>query len=345
MQKNTKTSNKTSSNIEKTSKSFDPRIIRSPHDKENPYVMINKNLMCDESLSPLCRFFLMQLLSKTDTWDFRTSALPKDFPRLNEKKIHKFWREAIEAGYAQRVDILEKGRRIDCIYYVAENPIYLDNSNNFARDSQKRSCVNGSDIVKNDTQANKYIKGSSNIEDGCHIARPTPKIFTTPVSRKRDEQQKPQKSISEEQLLSLYDKFPKNIVDEKIKNIEKLKKRDSNAYTQKEPKEDVYKWCLEEMSKKSKIFTNKKEITGSCKKMDEKNQILDIEGKRQNEFCSYIQKIINDNPEVSHLIRYIPHAFRVDFYHKNNKNPHSGTYASDGMFKQKTEKWLKEIYG
>src|SRR5271157_2753898 len=146
------------------SSSPDARICRSPHDRQNPYVMVNKDLINDQSISPGCNRLLVWLLSKPDDWEIRTSNLCHEFKAwFGRKKILSLLQEAIAAGYMKREDILERGRRIDCIYYVAESPIYRDDSKNIARESPKRTCVKGTAILSNkrSTDIQSYRGGSA----------------------------------------------------------------------------------------------------------------------------------------------------------------------------------------
>lgn len=93
---------------------------RSPHDKENPYAQISRDLIRDQSISPNCRWLLIYLLSMSDNWVIKIEQLVnhcKGF--LGRDKIYKVVQEACDAGYMQRHDH-KKGNLRRCVYYVSE---------------------------------------------------------------------------------------------------------------------------------------------------------------------------------------------------------------------------------
>jgi phage replication O-like protein O len=214
-------------------------------------------------------------------------------------------------------------------------------SNNFDQSCSRTSPVAGPNKERYTLSKESYIK--KEVVKKKEPDKPHAPSAATDFSQKKEiRTRKQQILLTDTEIHGLIDRFGEKLVSSKIRNLEKLMAENPRAYTTKSPYEDVYRWCLEEMNKKSKLFTKKEEVrTGEV--MEKQDQQVDREEQRQNEFCSYIQKVIDENPKVSNLIKFSPHAFRVDFYHKNNKNPHSGTYATDGQYKQKTLRWLKEI--
>jgi hypothetical protein len=97
-------------------------IQRCPHDKENPYAMISRDLIRDKSLSPECRWLLIYLLSNDGKWIVKTSQLRSHLDGyMGRDKILAKIKEAIEAGYMKReeykVNNLNRSR-----YFVSETP-------------------------------------------------------------------------------------------------------------------------------------------------------------------------------------------------------------------------------
>jgi hypothetical protein len=85
-------------------------IQRCPHDKANPYVMVNNNLIRDNSISPECRWLLIYLLTNEDGWVIKTTHLInhlKGHKGYGRDRILEILNEAIEAGYMKRETYLE----------------------------------------------------------------------------------------------------------------------------------------------------------------------------------------------------------------------------------------------
>jgi hypothetical protein len=159
---------------------------RSPHDKQNPYTMISRNLIRDESISPECRWFLIYLLSNAEGWVIRVPQIInhlKGRRNFGTKRIYKIVNEAIQAGYIQREFIYEKNLRRGCKYLVYENPT---NSNNFSDvalydvsasaahkkyQEEKDILIRGKEILKEKEKPPLPPKG------GEESASPPPKDF------------------------------------------------------------------------------------------------------------------------------------------------------------------------
>lgn len=97
-------------------------IQSCPHDKENPYAMISRELIRDKSISPECRWLLIYLLSNDGKWVVKTSQLRSHLEGfMGRDKILAKIKEAIEAGYMKREDYkinnLNRSR-----YFVSETP-------------------------------------------------------------------------------------------------------------------------------------------------------------------------------------------------------------------------------
>ena len=108
----------------------DVTIERSPHDKENPYVMINNDLIRDRSLTPECCYLLIFLLCNKDQWKIRLSKLIEEMKgRMGRQKVYLLINEAIEAGYMLREEYVIKGdkgkNRKAYRYFLSETRKYL----------------------------------------------------------------------------------------------------------------------------------------------------------------------------------------------------------------------------
>ena len=89
-----------------------PFIERCPHDKENPYAMINRDLIRDKLLHPSTRWMLIYLLSMKDGWRISPKQLKEHclgHHGCGRDKIYDWIKDAIEAGYMKKVERFEGG--------------------------------------------------------------------------------------------------------------------------------------------------------------------------------------------------------------------------------------------
>ena len=76
-------------------------IERCPHDRQNPYVMISREMAQDKSISPKAKGVLLYLFSLPPNWKIYHSQL-QDALGVGEEYINSTMHELIEAGYAER---------------------------------------------------------------------------------------------------------------------------------------------------------------------------------------------------------------------------------------------------
>jgi len=77
-------------------------ILRISKDKENPYVMINKNVMQDERLSWKARGLMGYLLSLPDDWVIYLQELEKRSGKDGRESLASGIKELIDLGYITR---------------------------------------------------------------------------------------------------------------------------------------------------------------------------------------------------------------------------------------------------
>ncbi|CAB4166348.1 hypothetical protein UFOVP844_24 [uncultured Caudovirales phage] len=94
-------------------------IQRSPHDKENPFVMINKEMLRDAELKPRAKGLLCYLLSFRDDHKVDPENISKQL-ELSIDVTYAILREIIEAGYAYRTIERDQGKFKSWNYYFSE---------------------------------------------------------------------------------------------------------------------------------------------------------------------------------------------------------------------------------
>ena len=102
-------------------------IHRCPHDQQNPYAQISRNLLRDPSISPNCRWLLCYLLSMKDGWNINIAQIAdhvKDF--MGRNKVYQIINEALEAGYMMREEFQVQGKMGGTLtrwrYFLSETP-------------------------------------------------------------------------------------------------------------------------------------------------------------------------------------------------------------------------------
>lgn len=99
-----------------------PTFYRCPHDKQNAYSIISRDLIRDNSISVECRWMLIYMLTHRDDWVINITQLVNFCKgNLGKEKIYKLIKEAIEAGYLLR-ETHKEGNLNRTRYLVSESP-------------------------------------------------------------------------------------------------------------------------------------------------------------------------------------------------------------------------------
>lgn len=101
-----------------------PRIIRAPHDRANPHVVIT-NSVARGDLSLRAKGMLLFLLSLPDDWQVNTAHVAASC-KISPKQCRDIFNELIEAGHMRRMKMVSsegRGRLSTSFYYeISENP-------------------------------------------------------------------------------------------------------------------------------------------------------------------------------------------------------------------------------
>ena len=77
-------------------------IFRAEHNKDNPFVAISKESLCQLSLEE--RGFLTYLLEKPTDWHFRIDAMCKELG-VHRSTVYRLFKKMMDLGYVTRHDI------------------------------------------------------------------------------------------------------------------------------------------------------------------------------------------------------------------------------------------------
>jgi hypothetical protein len=133
-------------------KDSQPTFIRSKHDKQNPYVMISRDMLHDKSISPKAKGVLCYLLSLPNDWQVYHKQLMQALD-IGEEYLNSAIDELIKTGYAKRSRQRVNGLFQPYTYEISENKIFLPEGENQAGSSSPENP----DILKNEspTEINK----------------------------------------------------------------------------------------------------------------------------------------------------------------------------------------------
>lgn len=98
-----------------------PTFERCPHDKENPYAQISRELIRDETISFACRGLLIYLLSMKDGWKISAKQIINHCKgQYGRNAVYGLIKEGVEAGYI-KIEKFKVGNLLRLKYYVSES--------------------------------------------------------------------------------------------------------------------------------------------------------------------------------------------------------------------------------
>jgi hypothetical protein len=130
-------------------------IFRVEKNKENPYVMVNKNAAQDENISWKARGILLYLLSLPDDWKIYESELSKHSTIDGISSLRTGIKELIKAGYVERNLLHDKdGKFTGYEYVVREISTVIRKSENGKTENGKPHTTNNDLQNTDDTKYN-----------------------------------------------------------------------------------------------------------------------------------------------------------------------------------------------
>lgn len=120
-------------------------VIRTKHNKDNPYVILNKSALEDETLSWAAKGLWAYLMSRPDNWNISVthlSSIYKDYGG-GEKAIYALLSELIEKGYCQRKQDRSNGGKFNSYEYIITE-FKIISPQRHSRDADPPDAVNRS---------------------------------------------------------------------------------------------------------------------------------------------------------------------------------------------------------
>lgn len=191
-------------------------ITRSKHDKENPYVMILREIFEDKEISPKAKGVLGYLLSRPDHWTFYHHQLQEAL-NVGETYLNSAIEELINAGYARRSRARDKGKFDNYHYEISEKKRFKSPDGIFRpgfsgpenQDLSNNDIVN-TDLVSNEYESNHHQDSPENVGSQKKFSQPTQHNidYSTQESKIDDDL-----IFSEKEKQRLI-KFPKELIEE-----------------------------------------------------------------------------------------------------------------------------------
>ncbi len=108
-------------NQEEKTNTHEKNIIRVQHDKDHPYVIMNRQTACDFSLALDTQGLLTRLLCNVDHWEIRITHLMR-VNRVGRDKLYRMLRELLANGYAYCYQDRSKGKYASNTWIIFETP-------------------------------------------------------------------------------------------------------------------------------------------------------------------------------------------------------------------------------
>lgn len=99
------------------------RFIRSAHDQQNPYTVVNNNILRDKSISWAARGFLVFLLGLPEYWVLVHKTICESYG-TSRHELDKMIKELIDVGYIRREKERKSGKFQSYYYEFSENKIF-----------------------------------------------------------------------------------------------------------------------------------------------------------------------------------------------------------------------------
>lgn len=83
-------------------------IVRTFHNRENPFVQLSKRTVWDEKFTPDTFYVWARMMSRPNDWKFDVKEMAKAC-KIGEKRMYNILKELIEVGYVIRFDYYTSG--------------------------------------------------------------------------------------------------------------------------------------------------------------------------------------------------------------------------------------------
>lgn len=137
--------------------SLNKTIFRSFHNRENPYVTLNKTPFFDPDLSVEAVGLWGKCMTRPDDWEFNINEMCRS-TGCGIKKLYRILKELIAAGYAYRYTVRKPNGLFERVFYcIFEFKVSPEDLKKFLPHSPKRRAVKAHQL-SNESKLNKKNK-------------------------------------------------------------------------------------------------------------------------------------------------------------------------------------------
>ncbi len=133
-----------------------PNIIRVKHNRENPYVMLNKKSLWDNNLSLDSVGLWARLMTRIDDWEIHVTELMKSC-NVGREKIYRMLKELIANGYAFKYQERKSGQFACNVWHIFEAPVSKEEIQKMFPVAEKPStvkpCAKNTPLISNDNSS------------------------------------------------------------------------------------------------------------------------------------------------------------------------------------------------
>lgn len=278
-------------------------IIRSRHNKDNPYVTLNKKTLELEDLSWEAKGLWSYLMSRPDNWHTNTSHLTKNFAGGRDR-VRRILRELEEAGLLHKIQTKgERGHFEKVDYDVFETPQKLkkclprtENPSPENAAPENPSHNKERVILSNDSKEKDLLRRSKVV-----AAAPPPKVSFGEFKRVK---------LTQADLNDLVERFGKEKINATIDAVDSW--CEENGKTKKNYKLTILNWIKREpqfnpQAKKEEIQQKNRQLASEIKK---KLEQAGVQRKIRFDLCSTCLELGSyDHPHVK-AIPFNENGFR-----------------------------------
>jgi hypothetical protein len=229
-------------------------VVRVVHNRENPYVQLNKEALWNQNLSLKAIGLWARCMSRPDDWSFNVAEMAKS-SKEGKRAIYSAIDELLRAGYAIRVERVEKdndgkfsGREVDYIFFEfppteEEKKKYLDDFNKSFRRSGFGNCRNAPLLKKEEETKDRVSPSALFPLVSCADATQQARVCSDPPKKEspREAQELAQKLLSK--VLEIHPKLKAQDLSKWAKELELLNRVDRRPW---EEISSMIDWAFED---------------------------------------------------------------------------------------------------
>lgn len=181
-------------------------IIRTVHNKDNPYTVINSEISKDKRLSWKAKGILLYAFSRPDDWQFYLSDLVNQSTD-GKDSVKAGLKELEMAGYLEREQTREKGKFAKVEWILYERPQEVELKNKVPKEVKLKNKVSR---VENSFTMNPLLL----INEAKQVLKENNNVVVSPSLDKLD--------ISQSLKVKLTKKYSEQQIEEAIKALEQI---------------------------------------------------------------------------------------------------------------------------